>query len=397
MRSVELFTGAGGLAMGISAAGFRPELMVEWDHDACDTLRENRRRKVSPVSEWPEVTEDDVREINYSHLSGAVDLVAGGPPCQPFSLGGKHKAHRDRRDMWPEAVRAVRELRPQTFIFENVRGLMRQSFATYFEHIHLQLMYPEIAPKRDEGWIAHRARLERAHTGGRHKGLRYNVVFQILNAADFGIPQRRPRVFLVGFRSDLNVEWSFPDSTHSRDALLYSQFVSGEYWDRHRVSKRSRPGAPESARALLAQLREQPPATAPWQTVRDAIVGLPIPRVDRDADGVLNHRLNPGARTYPGHTGSPLDEPAKTLKAGDHGVPGGENMLALPDGRVRYFTVRESARLQDFPDDFVFHGSWTESMRQIGNAVPVGLGRVVATSVAVRLAGSSSSAPRARG
>jgi DNA (cytosine-5)-methyltransferase 1 len=88
-----------------------------------------------------------------------------------------------------------------------------------------------------------------------------------------------------------------------------------------------------------------------------------------------------GARSYPGHTGSPIDEPAKTLKAGDHGVPGGENMLRRADGSIRYFSVRESARLQTFPDDFWFHGSWTETMRQLGNAVPVRLAKIVAASV----------------
>lgn len=91
---------------------------------------------------------------------------------------------------------------------------------------------------------------------------------------------------------------------------------------------------------------------------------------------------------YSGHTGSLLDMPAKTLKAGDHGVPGGENMMVLDDGQVRYFSVRESARLQTFPDGYVFHGSWTETMRQLGNAVPVALGRQVAASVAMRLAES---------
>src|SRR5690606_17264971 len=98
-------------------------------------------------------------------------------------------------------------------------------------------------------------------------------------------------------------------------------------------------------------------------------------------EAIPNHRFQVGARTYVGHTGSPLDEPAKTLKAGVHGVPGGENMLRRPDGTVRYFTVRESARLQTFPDDYVFHGSWTETMRQLGNAVPVDLAETIARSV----------------
>jgi DNA (cytosine-5)-methyltransferase 1 len=101
----------------------------------------------------------------------------------------------------------------------------------------------------------------------------------------------------------------------------------------------------------------------------------------RLAARILNHRFQAGARSYPGHTGSPIDEPAKTLKAGDHGVPGGENMLRKLDDSIRYFTVRESARLQAFPDNFLFHGSWTETMRQLGNAVPVTLAEAVAGSI----------------
>jgi DNA (cytosine-5)-methyltransferase 1 len=126
------------------------------------------------------------------------------------------------------------------------------------------------------------------------------------------------------------------------------------------------------------------PDTLAWQTVRDCISTLPDPQ-SQLANSVANHRFQAGARSYAGHTGSPLDLPAKTLKAGVHGVPGGENMLLKPDGTVRYFTVRESARLQTFPDDYQLHGSWTEAMRQLGNAVPVELARVVASDVAKHL------------
>jgi hypothetical protein len=104
-------------------------------------------------------------------------------------------------------------------------------------------------------------------------------------------------------------------------------------------------------------------------STRDAIGDLPKPQEQNNK--IYNHKFQPGARSYPGHTGSMLDEPAKTLKAGVHGVPGGENMLMREDGSVRYFTARECARLQTFPDNYLFHGSWTETMRQLGNAVPV--------------------------
>src|SRR5207237_1188109 len=125
-------------------------------------------------------------------------------------------------------------------LVENVKGLLRESFAAYFEYITLQLRYPELVPKAKEGWTDHLSRLERHHTRGHEKGLCYNVVFQPVNAANYGVPQKRERVIIVGFRADLGVEWSFPLATHSYDALLVDQWVSGEYWDRHRISQRQR-------------------------------------------------------------------------------------------------------------------------------------------------------------
>ncbi len=386
VRSVELFAGAGGLAMGVSQAEFTPEAVVEWDRDTCITIRSNQERGVVPVAHWP-LLEGDVRGIDFHAFPPGMDLVSGGPPCQPFSLGGKHRGQHDERDMFPQAVRAVRELQPRAFVFENVKGLLRQSFAKYFEYVLLQLTHPDVMRAPDDGdWTDHLARLERHHTGGATDGLSYKVVFRLLNAADYGVPQKRERVFIVGFRADLGLEWSFPEATHSQNALLWDQWVTGDYWERHRIS---RPQAPEKLRPYVRQLQTElfPPVQQAWRTVRDAIGDLPDPEQKDWSDRYPNHRHNPGARAYAGHTGSLIDEPAKTLKAGDHGVPGGENMLAFADGHVRYLTVRESARLQDFPDDYVFPVSWTESMRQLGNAVPVSLARTIAASVGSRLNG----------
>jgi DNA (cytosine-5)-methyltransferase 1 len=384
MHSIELFAGAGGLGMGLCQAGFRPSQVVEWDHWCCDTIRENRREKANPVAIWPEPIEGDVRQVDFRTFEGKVDLVSGGPPCQPFSLGGKHRAHADHRDMWGEAVRVVRETKPPAFVFENVKGLTRASFATYLAYIVQQLTYPDLVRRADEEWHSHLARLEAHHTAGRETGLRYNVVYRVLNAADYGVPQRRERVVFVGFREDLGIEWSFPTATHSLDALLWDQFRSREYGDRHDARVIALTDARLLARAL--KLAERP-TTQAWRTVRDAIGDMPDPQHQpAEARRFHNHRFQAGARSYPGHTGSPLDLPAKTLKAGVHGVPGGENMLLSTDGSVRYFTVRESARLQTFPDNYRLHGSWTESMRQLGNAVPVELARVIGGGVASRLA-----------
>lgn len=388
MKAVELFAGAGGLAMGVSLAGFESLAVIERDKWACDTIRENQRRGFPLVREWP-LREGDVREFDWSSLPEGIDLLAGGPPCQPFSMGGKHKAFGDERDMFPATVDVIRALRPRSFLIENVKGLTRSSFANYYQYILLQLEFPEVTRRDGETWLAHLKRLQTEKTSGalHLSGLTYNVVPTLANAADYGVPQKRERVFIVGFRSDLGIEWSFPRPTHSFDALLYSQWATGEYWERHGIPKQQRVEPPAKLKTRVTQLEFMllPPEEHPWRTVRDALIDIPDPR-RCEPDMFFNHNFQHGARAYPGHTGSPLDLPAKTLKAGDHGVPGGENMMVLENGDLRYFSVRESARLQTFPDGYVFHGSWTETMRQLGNAVPTALGRRVAASIAERLA-----------
>jgi DNA (cytosine-5)-methyltransferase 1 len=384
MNAVELFVGAGGLGMAVSKAGFKPQLVVDWDQWACDTIRENQKAGLQPFTGWP-LIERDVRKICFSKFEGSIDIVTGGPPCQPFSMGGLHRAYLDERDMFPQAIRAVREIRPRAFVFENVKGLTRASFANYLEYIRLQLRHPEMEAEPSETWHNHLDRLEDYETKGKYRGLQYNVVMRVLNAANYGVPQKRERVFIVGFRADTGVEWHFPERTHSKDALLWSQ-QSGEYWDKHEVAKKNRPS--DSSRK--SRMREKP-AELPWLTVRDAIADLPDPELNPQlaVRAFRDHRFQPGARSYPGHTGSPLDEPAKTLKAGVHGVPGGENMLRRPNGSVRYFTVRESARLQTFPDKMILHGSWTETMRQLGNAVPTMLAHAVVGDVHAKLRGTA--------
>jgi DNA (cytosine-5)-methyltransferase 1 len=387
MKCVELFAGAGGLAMGVHLAGFKPKVVVEWNRWACDTIRENIALGYPLVADW-DIHEGDVRAFDWESVDEEIDLVAGGPPCQPFSQGGKHRAYDDERDMFPATVDIIRRLQPKAFLIENVKGLTRSTLANYYQYILLRLTFPEIGIRKSEGWFEHflRLQVEKTARTSLGRGLTYNVVSTLVNAADYGIPQKRERVFIVGFRADLGVEWSFPEATHSLEALHYSQWVTEAYWERHGIAKQSRPLAPSQCglSTKLRQLGCSSPNIRAWRTVRDALIGLPDPEFD-EIRGFHNHGYQAGARSYPGHTGSTLDLPAKTLKAGDHGVPGGENMLVRDDGSVRYLTVREAARLQTFPDSYRFHGSWTETMRQLGNAVPVMLGRIVAASVAESL------------
>jgi DNA (cytosine-5)-methyltransferase 1 len=370
MKSLEIFAGGGGLALGVTMAGFAHSSLIEWDTDSAKTLYHNYRQfGFGNEKEW--IFNADIHSISFSDYEDKIDLLSGGPPCQPFSIGGKHKAYNDKRDLFSEATRALAEIRPKAFIFENVRGLLRKSFSKYFGYIILQLTYPEMARQKTEKWTDHLTRLEQHHTSASEKSLYYNVVFRLVNAADYGIPQKRERVFIIGFRNDIDGNWSFPAVTHSEEALRYEKFITKEYWKKHSI-KYSGDSQPINVSLF------NPSEKKPWLTVRDAIGGLPDPV---ESNEYYNHKFQGGAKSYPGHTGSLMDEPAKTIKAGAHGVPGGENMIVLDNGTLRYLTVREAARIQTFPDDYIFPCSWTESMRQIGNAVPVKLGAIVADSV----------------
>jgi DNA (cytosine-5)-methyltransferase 1 len=379
MKSIELFAGAGGLALATANAGFHHEAVLEWNPNACATLRRNQEAKLTQLL-GADILEGDISDVSFDRFTGKIDLVSGGPPCQPFSIGGKHAGMDDKRNMFPHAIRAIREIAPKAFLFENVKGLLRESFSNYYQYILHQLSFPELVRKGDEEWVHHLSRLEKAATTGRYSGLKYNVVYQLLDAANFGVAQHRHRVLIVGIRSDLGLDFAFPDATNEEDGLLSDMWITGEYWDRHKIAKASRPSIPDSLRRRVESLRFMFPGMLlpAWKTVRDAISDLPELAPGASCCKFANHFCNPGARAYPGHDGSPYDRPAKALKAGDHGVPGGENTLRYEDGSVRYFSVRECARLQTFPDNWIFEGSWTESMRQLGNAVPVQMCEVVA-------------------
>ena len=384
MIAVEVFAGAGGLALGASLAGFRHAAVIEIDPWACATIRANQRQGHSQAAEWP-LTEVNVREFQYSKIACDIDLLTAGLPCQPFSVAGKGAGDRDHRDMFSEVIRAVRELRPKAVVIENVKGLARSAFKDYFDYLLLALGSPGLARQPNSTWKNHLERLK-GETG--LDNLKYDVYVHVVNAADYGVPQWRERVLIVAFRSDLAVSWSLPSPTHSADALLWDQMRTRAYWSRHGLP-RVRPGRLSRRlacrRSAIRRMLERPDDLQPWRTVRDAIADLPRVRQGQKRVPVPNHFVNRGARSYQGHVGSLLDEPAKTLKAGAHGVPGGENSLCLGGRRVRYFSVRECARLQTFPDSYVFEGPWSRAMRQVGNAVPVHLARVVLESVGRQL------------
>ena len=395
---VELFAGGGGLAIGVHRAGFRPLLLNEFAKRACETLLlnvaqeyEDREYVPDDGEPWP-LIQGDVRDVKFRYLEDKVDLLAGGPPCQPFSLRGVHRGDEDERNMFPQMFRAIREIRPKAVICENVRGLLRPSFHPYFEYILRELSLP-FEERRGSSWEEHDARLiRRLGEVPEDSPDRYVVTAMPVNAADYGVPQIRHRVIIVAFRADLGIDWERfrPRPTHSETALIRSM-VTGEYWERHkRVPAKVR-------QAVRDRLPDPPPeddGLLPWRTLRDAIAGLdgapplpPIPldkldRKEHNLGGFTDHIGWPGARIYAGHTPNQLDRPAKTVKAGVHGVPGGESVMLLDDGTHRYMSVRETARVMTFPDDWRLAGPRGEKMRQLGNAVPVKLAEVFARAVA---------------
>ena len=280
---VELCAGMGGMALGLAQAGYTHALLVERDARAAATLEANV---------FGPVLVQDAAEVDFTPYRG-VDLVAGGVPCQPFSHGGLARGHEDERNLFEHAVRAVRECEPAAFLFENVAGLLRPAFAPYLESVTRRL--------------------------GR---LGYTVSTHLVDAADFGLPQRRKRCLLIGTR--------------------------GKY-------------AP-------------PSPCGQFRTVRDLFRELGPPRAS--LPGHAPQTSVP--RSYPGHTPSHLDKPAKTVVAGTGGSPGGANCVQLDDGTARHFTSRELACLQGFPATYRLPETRSHAVRQIGNAAPPPLIRAFA-------------------
>jgi DNA (cytosine-5)-methyltransferase 1 len=377
-QSVELFAGGGGMALGMREAGFRHHALVEWWAPAATVLRHNAERR--PELWKPDrIFEDDVRKVaDQLGDPGTVQLVAGGPPCQPFSFAGVHAGDNDERNMFPAAIDVVRRLLPELVVFENVPGLTRPSFAPYLDYIKAQLRNPEIEPlDPDELWNHHHQRII-ASTAEET----YRVYQDEIDAADLGVPQSRRRVFFIAIRSDVPGAdtWRALTRTHSRDVLLHQQYLTGTYWRRHNINQ---PEIPIRQRGAVTRIEKTgiPANVHPWVTLRDALTNVPNPSVNGDIEGWPNHRAIPGARTYAKHTGSPVDMPSKTIKAGVHGVSGGEGTLRELDGTVRYLTIREAALVQGFPNDYEFPGYRSRVMGVIGNAVAVSVAQTIGTAL----------------
>ncbi|HUZ22191.1 MAG TPA: DNA cytosine methyltransferase [Streptosporangiaceae bacterium] len=389
--SIELFAGAGGLLLGTRRAGFADLLVVERDRDAADTLLRNGGVRYVPGAAPPlssgdpsPVLEADFAAVDYSPWANQVDLLTGGVPCTPFSEAGRRQGDLDPNNLWPGFFRVIRQVRPRAVIAENVPGLVsNEDFREYFRYIQLALEAPfaaaEQLPDPPPGlsgaqrqrweWQERARRLEAAVADrDADPAERYDVHVVVLNAANFGVPQTRRRVFLVALRRDTGARWEPPAGTHSQLALWQEQ-ASGRYWDRHRV-------APRDTGVVVVPPHED--GKQPWQTTRDAMdrVAAPLhgqPRPRAESDDPLS-----------------LDRPSRTVTAGG----AADALVEIDDGSIGRLSVAAVAELMSFPPGYAFAGSRGSQGRQLGNAVPPLLAEAVARQVANALRAADQAAGR---
>lgn len=335
VRVLDVFAGAGGLSTGLEAAGFDIVAGAEWDPDACETFA-----KAHPMAE---VFEGDINAMSFTHLRGSVSVLAGGPPCQPWSTGGKRMGAADPRDGWPTYLRVLDEVQPEVFLAENVAGLAAHSRRLHFEHLVQEL-----------------------------EARGFAVRWSVVNAADFGVPQRRQRLIVVGMRHGA---FEFPLPTHG------------------------------------------PGRGSCWVPV-GTIVGsdpLGVPNAS-----IVTYARSPDLRPspYDGHVynggGRPMDlaQPAPTLLASmggnktpwvdtegnvreyhAHLLRGGKPRQGQVPG-ARRITTDEAALIQAFPIGTNFSGRRSSCYRQIGNAVPPRLAHAIGVAISSQL--SEVVMPRAR-
>lgn len=323
--AIELFAGAGGLAVGLEKAGIKCVALNEIDKWACQTLKQNRPN-------W-NVLEGDVRTYDFSEYRNKVDIVTGGFPCQAFSYAGKKLGLDDARGtLFYEFARVVKEVNPIICIGENVRGLLSHQNG-----------------KTLEGMISILDKIG------------YNVEpVQVLKAVNYKVPQKRERLIMVGIRKDVNLKYNYP-LPDNQIYTLKDALKKGELFDKD-VPKSPGVSYPKSKKEVL----ELVPPKGYW---RD----LPI-EIQKEFMGGSFY-LSGGKTGMARRIG--WDEPCLTLTCS----PAQKQTERCHPDETRPFTVREYARIQTFPDEWSFAGSVAQQYKQIGNAVPVNMGREIGYSI----------------
>jgi DNA (cytosine-5)-methyltransferase 1 len=325
-KAIELFAGAGGLALGLEKAGIKCVTLNEVNHWACETLRRNR-------PEW-NVIEDDIRNVSFSNSSEEIDVVTGGFPCQAFSYAGKRLGFEDARGtLFYEFARIVKETKPKICIGENVKGLLNhekgktlQGMISILDELGYRILDP-----------------------------------QVLKAIHFKVPQKRERLIIIGIRKDLIGEFKYPAPDTKHIYSLRDALKKGPLYDSN-VPKS--PGAkyPKRKKEILDLV----PPGGYW---RDLPLKL-------QKEYMLKSFYLSGGKTGMARRIS-WDEPSLTLTCS----PAQKQTERCHPVETRPFTIREYARIQTFPDHWEFAGSINEQYKQIGNAVPVNLAHAIGMAI----------------
>jgi len=330
-KLVELFAGAGGLALGMEKAGFKSVLLNEFDKHACNTLRNNRPK-------W-NVVEGDISDVDFTEYKDKVDILSGGFPCQAFSYAGKKLGFEDTRGtLFFEFARAVKETNPKVIVAENVRGLLKHENGKTLDAIKNvidELGYELVEPR-------------------------------VLKAVFYQVPQKRERLLLVGIRKDLAplVQFKWP-SPYKRIMTMRDALKKGALYDKD-VPK----SAGQKYPARKTEILDQVPQGGYWRDLPD----------DLQREYMKKSYFLGGGKTGMARRLS-WDEPSLTLTC----APAQKQTERCHPKETRPLTVREYARVQTFPDDWSFSGPLTAQYKQIGNAVPVNLAYAVGRSLVALL------------
>lgn len=344
---VSLYTGAGGLDLGFIAAGFRPVFANDINLDAMQTYQTALMTIDGRLGKGPshEMIIGDIRETETLPQRGSADLVIGGPPCQGFSVAGKMDPNDPRSRLVFDFLAMVERVQPEAFVMENVKALARN--------------------RRWAGTIS--AIRQKAEDIG------YKTYLDVLNSADYGVPQTRERMFLVGFRSP-EISYNFPKPTSPKPVTVSTALNS--------LPSYGEPGNDQLCNAKITAAKEPVLRPSPF-------AGMLFNGQGRPMD------MNRPAPTLPASMGgnrTPIVD-QETLETGaeqwvviyhDHLMAGGRPVEEVPS-RLRRITVQEAARIQSFPEDMPWNGSQSSRYRQIGNAVPPRMAMAVAHSVAETL------------
>lgn len=302
LTCVEICAGAGGQALGLAMAGFIHVALVEYEKEYCNILKLNR-------PEWPVICKD-IRDFDGRPYKG-VDLLAGGVPCPPFSVAGKQLGKDDERDLFPEAIRLIKEIEPKAIMLENVRGFLDPAFETYRDHILSSIVE-----------------------------LGYNVQIKLLNASDYGVPQLRPRVVIIGIRNDQSKKFRYPEEhpeiTADVGTTLLDLMKANHWKGANKWAKKANKIAPT---IVGGSKKHGGPDLGPTRA-RNAWAELGV-----DGKGIAN------------------EAPSEDFE----GMP--------------RLTSRMVARIQGFPDQWTFGNKKTAACRMIGNAFPPPVAQAVGEQI----------------